>query len=349
MKVVVVGGGPAGLCFGMLMKQRCAADDLTIIERGRAGDAYGWGITLPRRMMARLEAAAPAAADAIIRQSVTWDEVHVFHRGRRVDIAGSRLLGISRATLLRILQERCEALGVRLLFGTTVDPRALPECDLLVVADGAASLLRGSFPDDFRTTSRAGLNRYTWLGTTRACKGLTLAFAPSADGLFMAHAYPFSEEASTFIVECAEETWRKAALGEKSSAEACDYLANVFAAWLDGAPLLFRRSVRWASFIHVRNERWHRERTVLIGDAAHAVHFSVGSGTMLAIDDAIGLVEQLEAGSVLSAALERFEHTRKPVLEIVQALEHTTVARLERMEEFMHLEPLELAFLLLSR
>jgi anthraniloyl-CoA monooxygenase len=167
--------------------------------------------------------------------------------------------------------------------------------------------------------------------------------------LFIAHAYPFSEQGSTFIVECPDETWQKAALGEKSSAEACDYLANVFAEWLGGEPLLFRRSVRWTSFTHVKNERWHRERMVLIGDAAHAIHFSVGSGTVLAFEDAIALAENLVAAADPGAALDSFERARKPVLEMFQTLEDTTVARLERMDKFIHLEPLELAYLLLSR
>jgi anthraniloyl-CoA monooxygenase len=280
---------------------------------------------------------------------VTWDEIQVFHRGRRVDLAGSRLLGISRVALLGVFQGRCRELGVDMRFETAVDPASLPEADLIVVADGANSGLRGSSPRGFGTSTRHGLNRYTWLGTSHVCAGLTFSFVQSANGLFIAHGYPFSDAASSFIIECRAETWQNAALGEKSSPEACDYLAHVFAETLRGQPLLFGRSVRWASFTHVKNEHWHHERMVLIGDAAHAVHFSVGSGTMLAIEDALALVENLGQHGDCGAALEGFEQKRRPALEAFQDLEGMTVARFERMHDYMDLEPLELACLLLSR
>jgi anthraniloyl-CoA monooxygenase len=349
MNIVVAGGGPAGLCTAMLLKQRRPGDRVTVFERDRPGDTYGWGITLPRRMLARLEAIEPATAGTVVERSVTWNEIQVFHRGRRVEITGMPLLGIARVTLLQILQQRCGTLGVDLRFGGVIDPAALPDCDLLVIADGAGSATRRPFEDDFGTTRRAGRNRYTWLGTPCVFAGLTLALAENAEGHFTAHAYPYSPESSTFIVECSEETWQRAAFGSRSSEETCAYLAPVFAECLRGEPLQFRRAVRWATFTHVSNEHWRRARMVLVGDAAHAIHFSVGSGTILAMDDAIALVEQLEGGGDVDAALEAFEDSRKPVIASFAELERTTVARLERMHHFAELEPLELAYLLLSR
>jgi anthraniloyl-CoA monooxygenase len=349
LKVVVAGGGPAGLSFSMLLKQRHPDSAITVVERDRPGDTYGWGITLPRRMLSRFEGVEPATVKAVLAGSVTWSEIQVFHRGRRVEIHGMPLLGIARVTLLEILRRRCEELGVDLRFGALIDPASLPDYDLLVIADGAGSGTRGAFEPEFGTTRRAGRNRYTWLGTPLAVAGLTLALAEHADGLFIAHAYPFSRDASTFIVECGEETWQRARFDRRSSEDCCAYLAAVFSECLRGQPLLFRRSVRWAAFTHVQNEHWRRERMVLLGDAAHAIHFSVGSGTMLAMDDAMGLVEQLEPGRDVTEALEAFERARQPVIAGFVELERTTVARLERMQDFADLEPLELAYLLLSR
>src|SRR5262245_3385272 len=282
MNILVVGGGPAGLCFALLTKQRHPAHEITVLERGRPNQTYGWGITLPRRTAAQLESADGEVAREILQQSVTWDHVHVFHRGRRVEIAGTKLLGISRLALLEIFQKRCEELGVRLLFETALDSTRLSDYDLVVAADGAASTARTSFAHLFGASTRQGLNSYVWLGTPRVFAGLTFSLATCADGLFIGHGYPFSADMSTFIVECRNETRQAARVADRSDEETCAYLADVFAETLNGQPLLFRRSVRWASFTHVKNERWHHGRMVLIGDAAHAVHFSVGSGTMLA-------------------------------------------------------------------
>jgi 2-polyprenyl-6-methoxyphenol hydroxylase-like FAD-dependent oxidoreductase len=349
MRVVVVGGGPAGLCFGMLMKLRLPSTDVMVIERGRPSETYGWGITLPRRTISQLEPMDSTAALEITNQSVTWNQIHVFHCGRRVEVAGTRLLGISRLVLLDILRGRCRAVGVRLEFESAVEPLSLPDCDLLVVADGARSSVRGSFAGDFGTSSREGRNRYVWLGTPHVFGGLAFCVAQTEYGPLVGHGYPFSRDASTFVVECGDDTWRNAGMAERSSEDTVRYLASVFAEALRGSPLLFRPSVRWTRFVHVNNERWYRDRIVLIGDAAHAVHFSVGSGTMLALEDAIALVASLEAYSDLPAAFRHFEQARKPVLETLQTLERVTVARLEGMHEFATLEPLELAYQLLSR
>jgi 2-polyprenyl-6-methoxyphenol hydroxylase-like FAD-dependent oxidoreductase len=349
MRVAVVGGGPAGLCFGMLMKLRRPSADVTVIERGGRDKTYGWGITLPRRTISQLEPVDSTTAREITDQSVTWDQIHVFHCGRRVEIAGTRLLGISRLVLLNILRGRCRAVGVRLEFESAVEPTSLPDCDLLVVADGARSSVRGSFASDFGTSSREGRNRYVWLGTPHVFEGLAFCVAQTEHGPLVAHGYPFSPEASTFVVECGDDTWQNAGLAERSSEDTFQYLASVFVESLCGRPLLFRRSGRWTRFVHVRNERWYRDRMVLIGDAAHAVHFSVGSGTMLALEDAITLVASLDEYSDVPAALRRFEQARKPILETFQTLEQVTVARLERMHQFVTLEPLELAYQLLSR
>lgn len=349
MRVTVVGGGPAGLCFAMLLKQRRPSDEITVFERGRPDDTYGWGITLPRRTLEEFEPLDATVAHAIAQRSVGWDQIHILHRGRRVEIAGTPLLGIARLTLLNVLQARCRDLDVCLRFDAPVDRLSMSSCDLLVLADGATSALRRSLARDLGSSTRLGLNRYTWLGTPHVFAGLSVSVVQAPHGVFVGHGYPFSQEASTFVVECREEAWRSAGLDEKSSTETCEYLAGMFAESLRGHPLLFRRAVRWATFMHVKSERWHHDRMVLIGDAAHAIHFSVGSGTMLAIGDASALAVSLDQHTDVRLALDAFEKRRQPVVAAFQSLEATAVGRLERMHEFMTLEPLDLAYLLLSR
>jgi anthraniloyl-CoA monooxygenase len=333
----------------MLLKLRRPSSEVSVIERGRADDTYGWGITLPRRTLSQLEPVDSTTALEITNQSVTWDQIDVFHCGRRVEVAGTRLLGISRVALLDILRGRCRAVGVQLEFEAAIDPTSLPDCDLLVIADGARSSVRESFASDFGTSSREGRNRYVWLGTPHVFAGLAFCVAQTEYGPLVGHGYPFSTDASTFVVECGDDTWQNAGMSERSSQDISQYLASVFAEPLCGSPLLFRPSVRWTRFVHVNNERWHRDRMVLIGDSAHAVHFSVGSGTMLALEDAITLVGSIEEHADLPAAFRHFEQARKPILETFRALEQVTVDRLERMHQFVPLEPLELAFQLLSR
>ena len=349
MKVFIVGGGPAGLCAAVLLKRQDPTVDITVVDRGQPTETYGWGITLPRRTIAQLETADPIAGSCLRNHVVTWSRNEVHHRGRRVEITWAPIFGVPRLALLGVLQERCVELGVTLQFGTTIESACLPEADLTIAADGANSALRGSRADAFGTSLQVGLNRYIWLGTPHLFSALTLAVAENDDGVFVGHAYPFSSDASTFIVECRVEVWERAGLGARSSADVCEYLATLFAESLNGCPLLHRGTLRWASFTRVKNERWHDGGLVLIGDAAHAIHFSVGSGTMLAIEDALALAESFREHSALDAALDAYEQKRKAAVQAFHALEDITINRLERMHEFTHLEPLELAYRLMSR
>jgi anthraniloyl-CoA monooxygenase len=349
MRIVVAGGGPAGLSFAMLMKIRRPSVEIVVRERRLPGDTYGWGITLPVRTVTRLGALDEPAAAEITRRSASWDRMSVFRLGRRVDMTGMRLIGISRLTLLEILQARCRDLGVTLEFGCAVDPAAPPACDLLVAADGARSALRQARGQEFGTVMREGANRYVWLFTPRRFEGLGFCFVDTEHGPLVAHAYPFGSAASTFVVECGPETWTRAALEERSGEDTCAWLATVFSDALAGQPLVFQRELRWARFVHVAIEAWSSGRMVLIGDAAHAIHFSVGSGTMLALEDADELSAGLAASDDIASALHAFGTARAEAIEEFRAIEDITVPRLEHLDQLRDQEPLALALRLLSR
>src|SRR5918993_2872661 len=317
MKINVIGGGPAGLYFALLMKKRGgAAHEIEVFERNAPGDTFGWGVVFSGRTLSNLREADAESHRRVTESFETWDNVDVVHRGEKVSIRGNHFSGVARIRLLNILQERCEGLGVRLRFRANVaDVEALRrDCDLLVGADGVNSEVRQRYADAFRPVLAAGENKYIWYGTRRLFHGLTLTFRETGAGVFAAHSYKFSKELSTFIVECDEETWRRAGLERMADAETRAYLEGVFAPDLEGEELLSNNS-RWINFLLVKNARWSRPGVVLLGDALHTAHFSIGSGTKLAIEDSIGLFRHLAAGAGVPAALEAFERERRPVVE----------------------------------
>jgi anthraniloyl-CoA monooxygenase len=283
---------------------------------------------------------------------VTWDNVDVVHRGRKVTIRGNRFSGIARIAFLNILHRRAEALGVDLRFHTHVlDPDRFGDCDLLVGADGANSLVRERHREQFLPTLDWRRNKYIWLGTHQLFHGLTLTFRETEAGAFAAHSYKFNTATSTFIVECPPETWERAGFAVMDERMTCAYLERVFADDLNGHPLLTNNFAKWLNFVLVKDARWHSGRVVLLGDALHTAHFSIGSGTKLALEDAIALAGAFagqEEGGV-EGALDRFEAARKPVVDAIQEAAYESLLRFERMEEDMTLEPLPFAYRLMTR
>lgn len=343
-----MGGGPAGLCAALLLKLQNPGHEVTAIERRREGETYGWGITLPRRTADLLRTPDAALAAGLLERSVTWNEVRVINRGLAVRITGTPLLGIARAAMLDLFVQRCRAAGVELRFGVRVEPPFEPECDLLVLAEGAHGVLRQQHAADFGTVSEESVTWYTWLGTTRRFPSLSLAFEETPEGLLVAHGYPFSPDASTFIVECREETLRRAGVVRSTTAETCAWLSNVFADLLAGERLLVQNTVRWRRFMRVRSASWRSGRTVLMGDAAHALHFSVGSGTLLAIEDALALASCLRDAPDVDSALDRFERARQASLTNYYDLERDMLGKLDRAHDLVRLDPLELVYALLG-
>lgn len=349
MKINVIGAGPAGLYFALLSQKSDASREVTVYERNGRDSTFGWGVVFSDKTLSYLRDNDEPSHEAITRAFATWDNVDVVHRDERVTIRGNKFSGIARIKLLHILQARCEELGVRLRFNEDAgDVEALRECDLLVGADGVNSAARERYRDRFQPDLSVRSNKYVWFGTRRLFHGLTLTFRESGDGVFAAHSYKFDSATSTFIVECDQRTWEAAGFASKSDEEARAYLAEVFAKDLGGHELLSNNS-KWINFLLVKNARWHFENVVLLGDALHTAHFSIGSGTKLALEDAVALHDCLAREGDVRAALALFERERKPVIEEYQRAAYESLAWFEHMRDYVHLAPLPFAFSLMTR
>lgn len=349
MIIVCIGGGPAGLYFALLMKKHDPSHDITVFERNAHDATFGWGVVFSGKTLSHLRAADAESHARITENFQTWDNVDVVHRDSKVTVRGNSFSGIARLKLLNILQERCAELGVGLRFQTSVmDVEEFAGYDLVVGADGVNSETRHRYREAFEPELSLGRNRYIWYGTRQLFHGLTLTFRENEAGVFVAHSYKFSPTTSTFIVECDEETWTQAGLARMSDEETRDYLARVFARDLGGHALLSNNS-KWINFLLVRNRRWSHRNVVLLGDALHTAHFSIGSGTKLALEDAIALRDCLAAGPDVQTALARFEQTRKPVIEDYQRAAYESLIWFENARTHTHLDPLPLAYSLMTR
>jgi len=350
MKISIIGGGPAGLYFALLMKQLDPAHQLMVFERNAPDDTFGWGVVFSDKTLSYLRDNDEPTYSEITRQFATWDNVDVVHRDRKITIRGNKFSGIARIKLLHILQERCRELGVDLRFRANVTDieQLAAMSDLLVGADGVNSEVRALYAESFRPELSVRTNKYIWYGTHQLFHGLTLTFRESAAGVFAAHSYKFDATTSTFIVECDEATWRRAGFAEMNDEETRAYLAEVFGKDLGSHALLSNNS-KWLNFLLVKNKHWSHQNIVLLGDALHTAHFSIGSGTKLALEDAIALSHCFAQDSDVPEALQEFERVRKPVIEEYQQAAYESLVWFENAKDYMHLEPLPFAYSLMTR
>ena len=356
MKIEVVGGGPAGLWFAFLLKRRRPSWAVRVHEQNPATATYGFGVVLSDAGRERVRSAAPAAFDRIARRMERWPDLTISHRGEAVPVDGNGFSSIGRLELLRTLHGLCREAGVSLRFDAPVESLAevRADADLVVGADGINSRVRTALEAEFRPRTELLGNRYAWYGTRQVFDTLTLTFRSNPDGAFVAHHYRYAPAMSTFIVECDAATWERSGLGSGLGSGAGDaasrrYCEAVFAPDLGGHPLISNRS-EWRRFPVLACERWRHENVVLIGDALRSVHFSIGSGTRLAMEDAHALARALdESGGRAADGLERFEAARRPVVDKLLAGAAGSWSWYERFAGRMHLTPHEFAYDYMTR
>ncbi|MFI9151717.1 FAD-dependent monooxygenase [Streptomyces sp. NPDC053367] len=353
MKVAIVGGGPAGLYLSVLLKLQDPAHDITVHERDPEGSTYGWGVTYWQGLLDQLNAHDPETARAVDAASVRWSDGVALVGGLSTRHRGDQGHGIGRHRLLEILAARARSLGVRLRFEHEItEARAVADADLVVAADGVRSALRTRHADHFGTEVAAGRNSYIWLGTTKVFDAFTFAFVETDHGWIWAYGYGYSDTHSTCVVECSPETWTGLGLDRADEAEGLALLEKLFADTLDGHPLIGRdRSdggPQWLNFRTLTNRTWHRDNLVLLGDAAHTTHYSIGAGTTLALEDAIALARALGEHDALSDALAAYERERKRALLSVQSAARYSAQWYENLPRYIHLPP-ERMFALLGQ
>ncbi|MEX0921321.1 MAG: bifunctional salicylyl-CoA 5-hydroxylase/oxidoreductase [Rhodovibrionaceae bacterium] len=353
MKIVCIGGGPAGLYFAISMKLRDAAHEIEVVERNRPYDTFGWGVVLSDETMDRLRGNDPESAAAIDENFSHWDDIDVFFKGEKMTSGGHGFSGIGRKRLLNILQERAEALGITLTFETEVENPEDYEADLIVASDGVNSRVRQRFESVFKPDIDVRANKFVWLGTNKVFDAFTFAFEKTEHGWIWAHAYKFDPETSTFIVECSEETWRGLGLDQADTDETIALCEKIFGKYLDGHSLMSNarhlRGSAWLNFQRVSCERWYHKNIVLMGDAAHTAHFSIGSGTKLAMEDAIDLAEGLHKKQSLAKALEDYQETRRVEVLKLQSAARNSTEWFEDLHRYLQQEPQQFMYSLLTR
>jgi anthraniloyl-CoA monooxygenase len=342
MKIVCIGGGPAGLYFAISAKLRDAGHDITVIERDPPGATYGWGVVYWDDLLDILFRNDRDSARTIRSESVLWQEQRVILRSEQTAYLPGYGFSVGRATLLNVLGKRASELGIEVQYRHEVDDAsALPDADLVVICDGANSRARQHHGDHFGSRVDIGGNPYIWLGTDKVFDSFTFAFEQTSAGWIWFHAYPSSAGSSTCIVECTQQTWQALGFDALSSEDSVGLLEKIFARALDGRALISQsrsEPARWLRFTQVTNKSWYHDNLVLIGDAAHTTHFTLGSGTRLAMIDAVMLAQSMYEHEELSTALQNYDQRGRAALRPIQAGARTSMAWFERADRYLDRE-----------
>ncbi|MEH6676880.1 bifunctional salicylyl-CoA 5-hydroxylase/oxidoreductase [Phenylobacterium sp.] len=349
MKVTIVGAGPAGLYFAILMKQWAPAAAIHVVERHGADETFGFGVVFSDQTLDIFRKYDPESYAEIVHSFAYWDDVEISFKGERMRIGGNGFCGCSRRTLLGILQDRATSLGVTVAFDTEVgDLSAFADSDLIVAADGANSAIREAESDWFRPVVDVRPNMFVWLGSTRPLDAFQFLFRETEHGVFIAHCYQYEAGRSTWIVETDAATFSRAGLHPTDEAATVAFLEQVFAADLDGHGLIANRSI-WRNFPMIRNARWVKDNVVLLGDAKATAHFSIGSGTKLAMEDAIALYEAFRREGAVAPALVGFERDRREDVEKTQHAADVSLVWFEQLARFWDFDPVTFGFGLMTR
>jgi len=350
VRIEVVGAGPAGLYFALLAKKGDPRHEIVVHERNAPDATFGWGVVFSEETLSSFRDADHSTWADITETFARWTAIDVHFRGETVRSVGHGFSGIARKRILQILQQRCRELGVELRFEEEVpDVAALSSADLVVAADGVNSATRRSAHDAFGAVERVHPTKYVWFGTDLVFRAFTFVFRETEHGMFQVHGYPFDADRSTFVVECRDDVWSRAGLEEASEEASIAFCQELFAPELAGHALLSNRSL-WASFVTLRCQTWHQGNVVLLGDAAHTAHFTIGSGTKLAMEDAIALAGSLQRyGADLEAALTSYELERQPAVERLQRAALDSAAYFENVSRYASFEPVRFAVNLLTR
>ncbi len=356
MRIACLGGGPAGLYFAILAKKANPSWDITVFERNRPDSTFGWGVVFSNKTLDGFRAADPETHTAIAAAFRHWDDIDVFFKGRKLTSSGHGFCGISRMRLLNIFHQRAAGLGVRLIFqNEVIDPDQYSgEFDLVIASDGASSITRRKFDSIFKPNIEERHNRFIWLGTQKRLDAFTFDFRETEWGWFNLHAYRFDEDWSTFIVETPEKNWLKAGIDKMDTEESIALCERLFAERLDGNALIsnathLRGSAVWLKFKRILCEKWHHKNIVLIGDAAHTAHFGIGSGTKLAMEDAMALVGALSKRNAnIAEALPHYQEEREIEALKLQSAARNRMEWFEQVERYVHFEPEQFTYSLLT-
>lgn len=356
MKIACLGGGPAGLYFAISMKLRDPDCEIDVYERNKPGDTFGWGVVFSDQTMENLEGNDPTSASAIADSLAHWDDIDVHFGGAVETSTGHGFCGIGRKHLLNILQDRARELGVNLHFNVEIEPdlSAFADADIIIASDGINSKIRNTYADVFKPDVEIRKNKFIWLGTNKVFGAFTFIFTETEHGWVWAHAYRFDDETSTFIVECEPDTWEKLGFDQLDTEETCRKCEELFADWLDGNALMSNakhlRGSAWLNFPRVLCETWIHDNVILLGDAAHTAHFSIGSGTKLAFEDAIMLADVLTStDKPLAEGLHDYQEARKVEVLKLQSAARNSTEWFEHLERYLRFEPKQFAYSLLTR